>query len=317
MSGTRRSPLNLNEARQRLVAKITAKPVIDKPALWRPETLYHYTTADGLLGIVSSNLLRASNALYMNDASELQYARTLIQEVIAEKLAAGGALPGLEFLNRCARDNFSILSFLQPHVACFCESGDLLSQWRGYADRGGGYAIGFEALSLARPSDYLLNPTEADLLQVEYDNAVQKSTAEERVESVRNALDECVKEEPTAEGDLIPAACMFFRDYVANLVFSYKHSAFREEREWRMVCLRQRDNIESFKLRPGNGFLVPYTDLDLRMRVGPNTGRLPISHIVIGPSLHPELAAKAVELLLRKYQFRHVEVRGSEVPLRV
>jgi hypothetical protein len=39
-------------------------------------------------------------------------------------------------------------SVLKPvYITCFCEDGDLLSQWRGYADPGG-YAIGFDAAEL-------------------------------------------------------------------------------------------------------------------------------------------------------------------------
>src|SRR5213596_1788937 len=33
------------------------------------------------------------------------------------------------------------------YITSFCESGDQLGQWRGYANRGGGYAIGLEVKS--------------------------------------------------------------------------------------------------------------------------------------------------------------------------
>lgn len=36
--------------------------------------LYHYTTAGGALGILSSGALRATHAKYMNDAQKLQLA---------------------------------------------------------------------------------------------------------------------------------------------------------------------------------------------------------------------------------------------------
>jgi hypothetical protein len=45
-----------------------------------------------------------------------------------------------------------IRSFYDPmyatFVACFCENGNLLSQWRAYA-RTAGYSIGFDRASLA------------------------------------------------------------------------------------------------------------------------------------------------------------------------
>ena len=47
--------------------------------LWEPKKLlYHYTDADGVLGIVRSGELRASDVLYVNDSSELEYAREVM-----------------------------------------------------------------------------------------------------------------------------------------------------------------------------------------------------------------------------------------------
>ena len=39
--------------------------------------------------------------------------------------------------------NFGSSQF-HSFVSCFCQSGNLLSQWRAYADKGGGYCIGFD-----------------------------------------------------------------------------------------------------------------------------------------------------------------------------
>lgn len=244
--------MNLDQVRESLRAKI-GSPVPVRPTPPRPPILYHYTSAEGLLGIVSNNVLRASDALYMNDASELEYAKALIQEVVEAKLIAGCTDRGHEFLTRCARDNFSILAMLQPYLACFCQNGDLLSQWRAYAGRGGGYAIGFDAGPLGRPSLSLTGTTDATLLSVEYARPTQRSLIEERVDSICRALDECSDENPTV--DMIPVACMLFRETLADLVWSFKHAAFQEEREWRLVCLRDRRFAGQFDFRSGHGFL--------------------------------------------------------------
>ena len=42
-------------------------------------TLYHYTTFTGLLGIVRSRSLWASDVRYMNDSAELRHTADLIQ----------------------------------------------------------------------------------------------------------------------------------------------------------------------------------------------------------------------------------------------
>ena len=39
--------------------------------------LYHYTSLEGLLGIIESKSIWATNVLYLNDASELNYSINL------------------------------------------------------------------------------------------------------------------------------------------------------------------------------------------------------------------------------------------------
>src|SRR6185437_8828799 len=48
------------------------------------DELFHYTTADGLKGIVEQNCIWATAAAYLNDASEIEYGCTLLDEVLAE-----------------------------------------------------------------------------------------------------------------------------------------------------------------------------------------------------------------------------------------
>ena len=51
-----------------------------------PPVLYHYTSAEGLLGIVESGILRAGNFSYVNDASELTYGQELVTDVLSEEI---------------------------------------------------------------------------------------------------------------------------------------------------------------------------------------------------------------------------------------
>lgn len=44
--------------------------------------LYHYTSLEGLMGIIESKSIWATNVLYLNDASELNYSLKLIEEEI-------------------------------------------------------------------------------------------------------------------------------------------------------------------------------------------------------------------------------------------
>lgn len=54
--------------------------------------LFHYTTAEGLKGIVETNELWASSAYFLNDSAEVTYGYGVLRQVLDEWLcsAAGG-----------------------------------------------------------------------------------------------------------------------------------------------------------------------------------------------------------------------------------
>jgi hypothetical protein len=70
-----------------------------------------------------------------------------------------------------------------------------------------------------------------------------------------------------------------------------------------------------FRLSPIG--LVPYVELPLRDRAGVFSGRLPLWHVVQGPTPNPELSMESVGMYLqsRGYGF-HTELTASGIPLR-
>jgi hypothetical protein len=144
----------------------------------KPETpstsgsLFHYTTAAGLIGIVANQVLWSTHASYLNDTAELQIlSEILAPQISAEfrntvpKLTAIGAFrPEMEHQgesfysseakNVCRSVMRSIEKVAPLYVTSFCmhaagseesEHG-LLSQWRGYGR--GGFAIEFDEKEL-------------------------------------------------------------------------------------------------------------------------------------------------------------------------
>src|SRR5882724_7991667 len=49
--------------------------------------LFHYTTADGLKGIIEKNELWATSAYFLNDSAEITYGCGLLKEVLDEWVA--------------------------------------------------------------------------------------------------------------------------------------------------------------------------------------------------------------------------------------
>lgn len=117
------------------------------------DIIYHYTDTYGLLGILEHKELWATDALLQNDTQELKSGRLELAAMLNEQ---GRSLANVadDAVRSCGEVMQSAAETLRGgfppegepyanvYVACFCQNGDLLSQWRGYA-KGSGYAIGF------------------------------------------------------------------------------------------------------------------------------------------------------------------------------
>lgn len=104
-----------------------------------PRQLYHYTTASGMLGILRSGQLWATNISYLNDYSEVQYGYEVLREAAAELKPAGEL--SSSFFAELFTAPTDVSDPSEVYVSCFCEEPDILSQWRAYGDETG-YCIG-------------------------------------------------------------------------------------------------------------------------------------------------------------------------------
>lgn len=133
----------------------------------QPDLLYHYTTQEGLLGIIENQKIWASHLQYLNDASEGQIFTRLFLDELNQRGTTGSedllsnfrALAQLRGLTVGRQEGqiqfgrqavllygssaFSWIRNQDAFVASFSEKGDLLSQWRAYSGETGGYSIGF------------------------------------------------------------------------------------------------------------------------------------------------------------------------------
>lgn len=111
-------------------------------------TLFHYTTAQGLHGIVKDNCLWATAAAYLNDASEIEYGCNVLEEVLGKWRKNNGdrstvSANVVELLQTYfSEPDLKLRRAMAVYIACFCANDNLLSQWRAYG-QAGGYSIGF------------------------------------------------------------------------------------------------------------------------------------------------------------------------------
>jgi hypothetical protein len=124
-----------------------------------PPVLYHYTTLTGLLGIVNSKVLWATDIRYLHDEKEFHLALDITRSLLTELRDSSAPSTYAPFIP-------SLLSKIDAidapgiFVTCFTGNGDLLSQWRGYCGPEVGCSIGWtgEALIAAALNSRLCSP---------------------------------------------------------------------------------------------------------------------------------------------------------------
>jgi len=210
----------------------------------KPDYLYHYTTAEGLISIVRNREIWATDIFYLNDQSEFRHGLHLASECSLSKEAkekhgeeASKAGEGLKTLGPEAIE-FNLF------VCCFSEEFDALAQWRSYCPRDG-YAIGFPFDSL----NVSLSNLNVWLRRCVYDEDEQHAMMETLVRGPGRTLNELMT-------DLI------------NESMRFKRASFHWEKEWRMVhwtsttCCRDAESTD-YRFRPHNGRIIPYAKVRL------------------------------------------------------
>jgi hypothetical protein len=115
-----------------------------------PDTLYHYTSQEGLIGIASTRTIWATNIRYLNDAKEFEYAICLLYEVLnklSERLQVSKIYYSTLDIIRHLVDEVGNVDF-QVNVSSFSEDGNSLSQWRAYCPSAAGFSVGFDMMRL-------------------------------------------------------------------------------------------------------------------------------------------------------------------------
>jgi hypothetical protein len=266
-----------------------------------PEIIHHYTTQNGLLGIVGNAELWATKVQYLNDSAEFNLALRLAQERLGRLIphADAGHRPTLEAMSKTEG-----IASVNIFVACFCQHADLLSQWRGYSGASHGLSIGMKSADLQKAGD----PLGFTLGRCIYDRTEQTKIIDEAIDYCLNLGFDAIGTAASFEKLLLNVGA-FFKDY-----------GFHEENEWRLVSGRVVIQHERVSFRPGRSMLTPYFRIPLGIDL-----RSVIHGVVVGPCPHPALSMSSVTALLIQAGVRkqarwgpgfEVNVGASTIPYR-
>ena len=255
-------------------------------------TLFHYTTQDGLLGILNSNSLWASKLHYLNDSAEFQLALELGRHILKKHLEQTVSVRGREKLE-CLLHEIPTIRNVNVCVASFSAASNLLSQWRAYGGPSGGFAIGFRSASISKQAQehgwYLGKCI--------YKEEEQYRRVDELVEQTlaSDFNTEPLRRDPTRPRTVL--ARPIGGDFAVSLTRIapfFKHASFHEKEEWRLVSRPKM--VKHLSFRPGASMLTPYTSFPLAKVKAEY-----LASVTVGPTPHLELSKDAVTMLLAHY----------------
>ncbi len=246
-------PESIHDIADRLYAETPAKRDI----------LFHYTSVAAMQSIFHDRLLRASDIHFFSDAAELRHLTDSLRAVIGKPPDnADGAILGQ--LKR-----WLPLRLLGGPMICavsFTVQGDLLSQWRAYSPPSKGVSLGFSPntiVSVAMDQGFRLG-------KCIYDKKVQEDLIQKIIDLV---LVDARKMGSSAGGNSKEWYYPAFQRVETSLLrigALFKHPAFREENEWRVVSPVIGDLLNpEISYREGTSTLVPFVEFKLRSGAGP------------------------------------------------
>lgn len=183
-------------------------------------TLYHYCSGSTLNAILQNKTIRACDVDKMNDYLEFKWGLEVLKDAI--KLSEDETSE--EFTSSIRDHVDQSLGKFVPVIACFSTDGDVLSQWRAYADDGEGFSIGF--------STDALRSFPGNIYNVVYDRGQQLQLLRDHLKSEFKRWNKC------KDNDKEDCAKYTALTIAADLCL-FKNSAFAEEKEARLVYLLQ------------------------------------------------------------------------------
>lgn len=271
----------------------------------------HYTSQPGLIGIIRSELIWATNIKFLNDEHEFQDALNLIEEIITKARITPDHHDYevyKTFIDRINKKLKTLDNFTTESIFTFSlsQETDLLSQWRGYCAQNNGYCIVFDLDKLFEKIQTAFESVH--LVQCVY----ERENKEKKLRELLNKY--WAKYLPLKDDKKKRTTIESFADEAMLLASHFKHPSFSEEKEKRIVVFSENVPDGDHKFREGRFSIIPYIELPAPRGL--------IKKIVIGPNSNKHLSKRALEMFLEKTfgfppsLFGDLEVEFSKTPYR-
>ncbi|OHD85618.1 MAG: hypothetical protein A3I60_05780 [Sulfuricurvum sp. RIFCSPLOWO2_02_FULL_43_45] len=272
--------------------------------------LYHYTSLEGFIGILSNQNIWATEYSFLNDSSELGYGLSIVKKLLKKYIDENNdalVCKFFEYVLNYLNDEALIHQFF---IASFSEHKDQLSQWKGYGRNGSGVSLGFDFKDLTRWKREEILDINIYIKPVIYEKEIQ----EKEITKILDLLMKHIKTLKTIDKIETIASCL--AGFLIEKSIFFKSLAFQEENEWRIVY----NNIgtssvprKDVKFRIVDSKILPY----LELRLVAEKAKLPINEIVYGAKNNFDNLRKVLQHIFSNFDnpTKLPSLVGSNIPL--
>ncbi|WP_082773745.1 DUF2971 domain-containing protein [Hymenobacter sp. PAMC 26628] len=230
------------------------------------KSLFHYTDAGGLVGLVNGKLWLTS-LHYQNDSKEYYYAINMLKDILNTEYPGLLHDTTISMLGRKMSLSFSF---------SLSEQGDSLSQWRGYCPKGG-FALSFENVSF----NNFIKDNNLQIVKCVYNVNDQKEVLRKYVIGITQAQFEHAR--ATKDSSELPFSVNTLHYEIFNKISRVapilKDPNFCQEEEWRLIktlistdahrqygsnALSEILPSNNVKVRPRGNAFIPYVEIPLK-----------------------------------------------------
>ncbi len=277
--------------------------------------IYHYCSTSGFFNILRNQCLWLTEASFTNDAWENRMLDPVFEQALTG-LVETGEIQRTQV--GTARELYYRHSACFIYLGCFSEEGDILPQWRSYADDGQGFAIGFSSREMDFDcSTVHLNADFANKYYLKKVIYMQEGSGEQFLSLAQNWIrmrltrGRHLNEREIRRAIADDAAFSSLRYYC-------KDASFASEKElralWLPVLLKDaqgnmaagnRKAYRQIHFRPEPGRLVPYTEMPF--------AKSSVREIVLGPKneMKEQMDILKMFLAANGYDDRNIRLRIS------
>ncbi|MDV4181067.1 MULTISPECIES: DUF2971 domain-containing protein [Rhizobium] len=272
-----------------------------------PDRLYHYTSSEGLKGIIESNCIRFADAMFMNDGSETVHGMYLFAQILTDFMADK---PDDEksLAEELKQELAVTANIMRPIIFCMSAEQNLLNQWRDYGADVVPYSIEFDTYVLQRSNEFTFP---VYLAKVIYEIHYQQHLLLKLIAAIyQRAKDIPAGLEISQElkSQLLKAVAI----EILWLLYRFKNPAFAAEQEWRLIS--HGDSVAYYtqpRFRTSRLGVIPFYEFRATKSL-----TLPIRSVLVGPSPYSNMSNMALQQFLAAHGYGGVATNYSTIPIR-